>query len=239
MNSGLRFRIQEGDIMRNSEILLILALMFISSSAHATLATCPACSGEQPDWTRSATSFLEGEPIQDTPSTLSGPQQARLLNAQIDARKKASIDSNTAKNIAATPEHNSTPISDIHLNDLSAVPNPAKFNDAVKIVAVFENISRNLATRDGPSSATDLTNLTVYADIKNSAGSDVGRVNLNQSSENEYSGIWNANAGSDTYNATIEIAGPDGSKAFNDALQIIVKAKGSENTTGNINVIKS
>ena len=189
--------------MRNSEILLILALTFISSSAHATLATCPACSGEQPDWTRSATSFLEGNTIQDTPSTLNGAQQARLLDAQIDARKNASTDPNTANNITATPERNSTPMFDIHLNALHAVPNPAKFNDAVKIVAVFGNISRNLTTRDSPSRATDLTNLMVCADIKNSAGSDVGRVNLNQSSENEYSGIWNVSVGPDTYNATI------------------------------------
>jgi hypothetical protein len=238
MNSGLRFRIQEGDIMRNSEILMILALIFISSSAHATLATCPACSGEQPDWTRSATSFLEGEPVQDTTSTLNGAQQARLLDAQIDARKKASIDSNTTNNIAATPERNSTPVLDIHLNDLYAVPNPANFNDAVKIVAVFGNTSPNLAL-DNTSRATDLTNLTVYADIENSAGKNVGRVNLNQSSENEYSGIWNVSAGSDAYNTTIEASGPGGSKAFNDALQIIVKAKGSENTTGNINVTRS
>jgi hypothetical protein len=118
---------------------------------------------------------------------------------------------------------------------LYAVPNPAKFNDAVKIVAVFGNISNNSATRDGLSRAADLTNLKVYIDIKNSAGSDVGRVNLNQSSENEYSGTWNVSAGSDTYNATIEVSGPDGSKAFNDALQIIVR--GSENTTGNANAI--
>jgi hypothetical protein len=84
-----------------------------------------------------------------------------------------------------------------------------------------------------------LTDLTVYADIKNSAGSDVGRVKLNQSSENEYSGIWNVSAGSDIYNATIEASGPDGSRAFNDALQIMVKAKGSENTTGSVNDTRS
>jgi hypothetical protein len=223
--------------MRNSEILLILALMFISSSAHATLATCPACSGEQPDWTKSATSFLEGNTIQDTPSTLNGAQQARLLDAQIDARKKTSIDSNTANNKAATLIRNSTPIFDIHLNDLYAVPNPAKFKDAVKIVASFGNISNNSATRDGPSSAADSTNLVVYIDLKNSAGSDVARVNLNQSSENEYSGIWNASVESDTYNATIVASRPDGSKTFNDALQIMVTAKGSGNTTGSVNAI--
>lgn len=223
--------------MRNSEIILILAIMFISSSAHATLATCPACSGEQPDWTESATSFLEGKPIQDTPSTLGSPQQARLLNAQIDARKNANKDLDATNNISVTPMRNSATMFDINLSDLYAVPNPAKFNDAVKIVAVFGNISSNITTRDSPSKVADLTNLMVYADIKNSAGSDVGRVDLKQSSENEYSGIWNVSVGSDTYNATIEASGPDGSKAFNDGLQIIVR--GSENTTGNVTDIGS
>ena len=209
--------------MRNQGLLFILAVMFLSSSAQATLATCPACSGGQADWTESANSFLEGKPIQDAPSTLGSPQQARLLNAQIDARKKASEDPNAANNIAVTPVHNSTPVFDIHLNDLHAVPNPAKFNDAVKIVAVFGNISSNLTTRDSLSKGPDLTSLTVYADIKNSAGLDVGRVNLKQSSDIEYSGIWNVSVGSDTYNTTIEATGPDGSKVFNDALQIIVR----------------
>ena len=52
----------------------------------------------------------------------------------------------------------------------------------------------------------------VYAGIKNSAGLDVGSVKLQQSSENEYSGIWNVSLGSDIYNATIEASGHDGSK---------------------------
>jgi hypothetical protein len=209
--------------MRNSELLLVLAVMFMSGSAQATLATCPACSGDQADWTESATSFLEGKPIQDAPSTLGSPQQARLLNAQIDARKKASEDSNAANNIAVTPVHSSTPMFDIHLKDVHAVSNPTKFNDSVKIVAVFGNISSNLTTRDSLSKGADLTSLMVYAEIKNSAGLDIGRVNLKRSSDTEYSGIWNVSVGSGTYNATIEATGPDRSKVFNDALQIIVR----------------
>ena len=49
--------------MRNSEIILILTVLciFISSSAQATLADCLACRGAQPDWTESATAFLEGK----------------------------------------------------------------------------------------------------------------------------------------------------------------------------------
>ena len=199
--------------MRNSVLLLILTLMFISSSAQATLANCPACMGEQPDWTESATAFLEGKPIQDTPSTLSGPQQARLLNEQIDARKKASQDSDAAANAAAELKRNSTAILDLDLNDIRAVPNPTKFGEEVKLIAVFGNTSFNLTTSD---------NLTVYADIKNSAGLDIGSLNLKPSSENEYSGIWNAGVESDTYNVIIEASGPDGSKTFNDSLQIVV-----------------
>ena len=194
-------------------LLLILTLMFISSSAQATLANCPACMGEQPDWTESATAFLEGKPIQDTPSTLSGPQQARLLNEQIDARKKASQDSDVAANAAAETKRNSTAILDLDLNDIRAVPNPTIFGEEVKIIAVFGNTSFNLTTSD---------NLTVYADIKNSAELDIGSLNLKPSYENEYSGIWNASVESDTYNVTIEASGPDGSKTFNDSLQIVV-----------------
>ena len=199
--------------MRNSVLLLILTLMFMSSSAQATLANCPACMGEQPDWTESATAFLEGKPIQDTPSTLSGPQQARLLNEQIDARKKASQDSDVAANAAAETKRNSTAILNLDLNDIRSVPNPIKFGEEVKIIAVFGNTSFNLTTSD---------NLTVYADIKNSAGLDIDSLNLKPSSENEYSGIWNASVESDTYNVTIEASGPDGSKTFNDSLQIVV-----------------
>ena len=118
-----------------------------------------------------------------------------------------------------------------------AVPNPAKFSDAVKIVAVFGNISSNSAILDSPSGAADLTNLSVYADIKNLTGLDVGKVNLKQYSGNEYSGIWNVSVGSDTDNATIEASGPDGSKVFNDALQLIVRVP--ENRKGKVNAVRS
>src|SRR5512137_1950346 len=105
-----------GLIMRNPGLLLVLTFMLISSFAQATLANCPACMGEQPDWTQSATAFLDGKPLQDTPSTLSGPQQARLLNAQIDARKKASHASNPAGNATVKPVQDSTASFDIDLS---------------------------------------------------------------------------------------------------------------------------
>ena len=157
--------------------------MFISSSVQATLANCPACMGEQSDWTQSATAFLEGKPIQDAPSTLSGPQQARLLNAQIDARKKASKASNAEGNTTAKPMQNVTASFDIDLNEIRAVPNPANFNDEVKIIAVFGNTSSNSTAQDNLSRVINLTHLTVYADIINSSGLNVGKVNLKPSSD--------------------------------------------------------
>jgi hypothetical protein len=200
--------------------------MFISSSAQATLANCPACMGEQPDWTQSATAFLEGKPTQDAPSTLSGPQQARLLNAQIDAKKKASQASNAAENTTAKPMQNLTASFDIDLFEIRAMPNPANFNDEIKIIAVFGNSSSNSTTPINPAGTIDLTNLTVYADIINSSGLNVAKVNLKPSSENGYFGIWNASDESDIYNVTIEASGPDGSKTFNDALQIVIGTPG-------------
>jgi hypothetical protein len=78
--------------------------------------------------------------------------------------------------------------------------------------------------------------MAVYANIKNSAGFEIGRVNLHRTSGDEYAGIWNANVASGTYKATIDASGSGGAKTFNDALQIVVN--GSNNPTSNIHVIR-
>jgi len=226
---------EEGDAMRHSEILLILTIIVISNSAQATLVACPACEGGQPDWTASATAFLEGRPINDTP-ILGGPKGVRLLNEQINFREKANQASNAAGKPEVTSMRNSISMLDISLNDIRAVPNPANSSDAVKIMAIFRNISRNSTTPDGSSMTTDLTGIMVYAGIKNSAGLEVGRVNLKRSSENEYDGFWNARVASDVYNASIRISGYDGTKTFNDVLQIVINA--SENTTNRVHAIR-
>jgi hypothetical protein len=200
--------------MGYSNLLLILISILISGAAQATLANCPACMGEQPDWTGRATAFLEGKPIQDTPFTLSGPQQARLLNAQIDAKKKAS----QASNAATTSMGNSTAMLDLDLSDIRAMPNPANFGEDIKIIAVFGESGFNSAT-----SYAHLANLSVNASIANSAGLNAARVNLLPLSGNEYSGIWNASVASDTYNVSIETSGQEGAKVFNDALQIKIE----------------
>ena len=129
---------------------------------------------------------------------------------------------------------------DMGLNDIRAMPNPANFGDPVKITAVFGNNSSSsqiTATPNDLSASTELTNMAVYANIKNSAGIEIGRVNLQRISGNEYAGIWNANVASGTYKATIDASGSGGSKTFNDdALQIVVN--GSNNTTSNIHAIR-
>ena len=223
--------------MRNLVILLILSVMILSSLAHATLAICPACKGDPPDWSASATDFLEGKPTNDIPSGLNGAQQARLLDAQIDSKKSAGQAPNAVSNPAVTPTHNSTPTLNIVLDDISAAPNPANFSDPVMITAVFGNNSSINATSNNLSTSTDLTNMAVYADIKNSAGTEIGRVNLQRTSGSEYAGIWNANVASGTYKATIDASGSGGSKTFDDALQIVVN--GSKNNPNTIHAVRN
>jgi hypothetical protein len=216
---------------------MILSVMVLSSLAHATLAICPACKGDPPDWTPSATAFLEGKPTNDTPSGLNGPQEARYLDAQIDSKKSAGQAPNAVSNPTVTPTHNSTPTLNIVLNDIRAVPNPANFLDPIKITAVFGNNSSVNATPNNLSTRLDLTNMAVYADIKNSAGTEIGRVNIKRTSGSEYAGIWNANVASGTYKATIDASGSGGSKTFNDALLIVVNA--SKNNPGTVHAIRN
>jgi hypothetical protein len=83
------------------------------------------------------------------------------------------------------------------------------------ITASFENNSSN-------SQGILETNLTAYATIKNSAGVEVGKVNLEHTSGEEYAGIWNANPIAGVYKATIVASAPGISKTFTDVLQIDV-----------------
>lgn len=208
--------------MRNSWIVLILSSMVLSNLAYSTLANCPTCAGETPDWTTSAIDFLEGKPVNNTPSSLNGPQQARLLDAQIDSRKRTNQTSNDANMPVLSPTSNSMNSLNIVLDNISAVPNPSNLGDPVKIVAVFRN-NGTVATSNSLSNITNSGGMTVYADIKNAAGIEVARVNLRQTSGNGYTGIWYANVGSGIYNATIDASGVQGSKVFNEALRIVVK----------------
>ena len=221
--------------MGNSGVALILSFMVLSSLAYSTLSDCPSCAHNAPNWTASAVDFLEGKPVNDIPSGLNGPQQARLIDAQIDSKKNSNQISNKASNSAVSPTYNSTSELNVVLNDVSAEPNPSNLGDPVKITAVFGNNSI-VETSNNLSKITNSTDMTVYADIKNAAGIEVARVNLKQISGNEYTGIWDANVGSGTYNATIDASGLQGSKMFDEALQIVVNE--SKSTAGDIHAIR-
>ncbi len=220
--------------MGNSGVALILTFMVLSNLAYATLADCPSCAGETPNWTSSAVDFLQGKPVNDVPSSLNSAQQARLIDAQINSKKNSGQTSNDESNPAVSPGYNSTTTLNILLNNISAEPNPSNLGDPVKITAVFGNNS----TAATPNNLSKMTTagMTVYADIMNAAGIEVGRVNLKQTSGNEYTGIWYANVGSGTYSATIDASGFQGSKTFNEALRIVVNE--SKSTTGDIHAVR-
>ena len=240
--------------MTKSGILLMLTVVVASCLAPSAFAACSNCGVDptEQNWASSAASFMEGKPISDTPSSLSNVQQYRLRNTEFNSSLLTSspsqasnqlsnpVTSNTAaSNAAVTPTHTTKPMLNIVLNEISAVPNPANFSDPVKITAVFGNNSSSSqinATPNDLSTSTELTNMAVYANIKNSAGIEIGRLNRQRTSVNEYAGIWNANVASGTYKATIDASGSGGSKTFDDALQIAVN--GSKNTTSNIHGIR-
>ena len=241
--------------MTKSGILLILTVVVASSLAPYVFVACSNCSVDPTDqnWASSAANFMEGKPINDVPSSLSNVQQYRLRNTEFNSSLLTSspnqasnevsnpVASNTAaSNAAVTPTHTTTPMLNIVLSDVSAAPNPANFSNPVKITAVFGNNSSSSeinATPNNLSTSTDLTNLMVYASIKNLAGTEIGRVNLRRTSGSEYAGIWNANVASGTYKATIDASGSGGSKTFNDALQIVVN--GSKNSPNTIHAIRN
>jgi len=238
--------------MTKTGILLIFAIVITSSLSPIAFAACSHCGdATDQDWSASAASFIEGKPINETPSSLSNPQQWRLRNAEFNSSllgessgqtsnqaSNPAVSNTAASNAAVTPIHTTAPMLNIVLNNVRAMPNPANFSDPVMITAVFGNNSSSSqinATPNDLSTSTDLT--MIYAYITNSTGVEVGRVNLRQSIGNEYAGIWTANVAPGAYKATIYAFGSGASKTFNDALQIEVSA--SKNTAGNIPAVRN
>lgn len=214
--------------MTRSLILLVTValLLFTASLASTAYAICTTCGGEE-NWAASANNFLEGKPINDTPSSLSNPQQNRLRNADFNSsllKESTSKPANVPDNTAVTSTLN------VSLEDINATPNPVNSGSPVMITASFGNNSSN-------SQGTSGTNMTVYATIRNSAGVEVGRVNLGHTAGSEYAGIWNANpTDAGVYKATIVATLQTASKTFADALQIEVS--GAKNTTSNNRTIR-
>lgn len=198
--------------MTKSVILMVLVSIMVIGAALSfnASAICKNCGAEE-DWSKSASNFLEGKPINDTPPTLSNPQRNRLANSDFNStllKENTGNSANSANNPAVTTL-------DIGLKNINALPNPANPGSPVMITASFENNSSNSQGISG-------TNMTVYATINNSAGVEAGKVNLEHTSGLEYAGIWNSNPTAGVYKATIVASASGASKMFNDALQIDV-----------------
>ena len=84
----------------------------------------------------------------------------------------------------------------------------------------------NSGQMTAPSQASGFT---CAATVRDSAGSNVGRVNMKQIVGDEYSGIWNANVGPGSYKATIVVSASGITKTFDNVLEI--KIFGAEKDT--------
>lgn len=187
-------------------IVLIAAMATLASTAGAICTTC----GGEGDWGASASNFLEGKPINDVPSSLSNPQQARLKNDFNSNLLKESMAGalNSPNSLAEASALNIT------LIDARAVPSPVNSASPVMITAVFGNSSSN--------SLGNAAEYNVSAFIKNSDDLGVGKANLERTSREEYAGIWLADVPAGVYKATIVASANGASKMFNDTLQIEV-----------------
>ena len=231
--------------MKKSTLILICIafLMAMTALAFSASALCSSCMPVG-DWGSSASSFLEGKPVSDVPQAF-GPRVVRETTSQFENKSKTTQgatgnDANAAVTPAAAA---SVPEVAINLVSVNASPDSVNTGSPVKITAVFsvsssiQSENQTGISNNASISPADETLLTASAVIKNSAGKDVGTVNLVKSSGNEYSGSWNAQVPAGVYNANIFASSLQGSGNFNDALRINVVA--SRNASTNAPAVKN
>jgi len=232
--------------MKNSTpfLVCIAFLMAMTASVSSASAVCSTCAQEG-DWSQSASSFLEGKPISDVPQE-SGPRAVRKTTSQFENKSNAaqeapSSDANAAATAATANVDASAANVAINLTSINASPSSVNSGSPVKITAIFSVSSpmqpeNQIKTASNASpSLDDETLLTANAAIKDSAGKDVGNVNLLKFAGNEYFGYWNAQVPAGVYNVNILASSPQGSETFNNALQISVVASGNVSGTPAVN----
>jgi thiosulfate/3-mercaptopyruvate sulfurtransferase len=89
----------------------------------------------------------------------------------------------------------------------------------------FANINKSsgvaqLGNSRQVTASSQAGSFTCAATVKDSAGSNVGRVNMKQIAGDEYSGIWNANVGPGSYKVTIVVSDSGITKTFDNVLEI-------------------
>ncbi len=89
------------------------------------------------------------------------------------------------------------------------------------ITAAFKESGSNLADNQTTPSETSAYN--VSAVIKDSAGTEVGKLNLQPSSGGRYAGIWNGSMLAGVYRVTLVASESAASRTFDDALQIDIR----------------
>jgi hypothetical protein len=231
--------------MKKSTLILVCIafLMVMTALAFSASALCSTCMQEG-DWSNSANSFLEGTPISDAPQAF-GPRVVRATTSQFENTSKATQGATGNDANAAVPPAAATSVPEVVINLMSVNASSDSVNSGspVKITAAF-SVSSSIQSENQTGIANNAstspageTLLTASAVIKNSAGKDVGVVNLAKSSGNEYSGSWNAQVPAGVYNANIFASSLQGSGNFNDALRINVVASGNAST--NAPVVKN
>lgn len=222
--------------------IVLLAFVLLAALAaiyvQGAFAECTACSAKVPDWTETATDFLNGKVADSTPK-LSGPKASRMNNEKFNSEFNSNTNSNTnsdAKN--DLNQSNSlkssvvdNPAIDIDLLNADANPNPVVAKSALKISATFGPRNNEAlpggaqgenSSEDSYLSGENETGMSAFAFIKNMAGEVVDKLALDLVSRNAYSAIWKANVATGTYSADVVVTGRDGSRSFNNSIRIAV-----------------
>lgn len=163
--------------------IMIIAALTISASAG-----CSTCSKEG-DWTLSATSFLEGIPINETQQDY-GPKATRMTTSQFEKESGAEKENPEGTAIAAPaqiePTANTGSGPAIFLVSINADPINVTAGSTVNITALLAAAGDGLTTSDNNSTSDSQSRITASATIINSTGINSGNAVLIKGSGNEY-----------------------------------------------------
>lgn len=182
-------------------IWAFLAALFITAAnAHAA---CSSCGGEA-DWSRSADEFMSWDPTGEVPAAF-GLDQAAPPTPVKDAAGYAAVKAAEGENYSRI----------IALQSINATPTPVKSGDKTMITAV-------LAINQSERQNQGEMQLSAQALIKDSAGGELERLILIESSAHSYFSNWVADVPPGSYRVDILASSPEEMAGFRDALQIEV-----------------
>ncbi|MDD4652669.1 MAG: hypothetical protein PHQ34_10615 [Methanothrix sp.] len=196
--------------MKYSTLILIgmvFLLSIVALASHAG-AECTSCMKEG-DWSQSANAFINGQPMSDDPIPF-GPKAERQTTSQFEKQDKAT---------GSAGQSGASAAAELILKTINATPAQAYQASTVKITATF--------ALNGSTEEQKELQLTAAATIKDSTGKEVDKLNLIQTSENEYSKDWTVNVPPGIYSVDIAASSLEAAGTFADAAQIEVVASGN------------